>query len=609
MVSRDAIYKAFEAEAKPKRIFSITEKEEKVVLVRHPAMTQAERKLRSTRIPTILQETHLTTSRQLMKDAAVELIPNRLYEVEFPSNFGGSGEVGSVIKLSMEKLQELGLLDEFLEVRAELLHKDKLHFLQGYQMKKKAGSILFSNLQRRQDEWNGKSINDRLMKLVSKATKMVIPSISGGGREERWHAVASMTPYWEDNQEVTSIQLNYTPQASSVKESIKKFAVSHTDTGDDPTGYSGLCMMGHLDDDQFAGRFNLTPLGLTTLIGKCEMLLFPAKLWIHCSSGSGTYADPPNDPRRLSPSPLDHFTRLPKETPFMRLNAIMFPNKRCLNPTWRQIHPELFSDKGRDIFPSTRAHQECMLDRAKATRRGVDPAQKNYEDINAKMEENDDKVERAARAAGLLCEDPKVKAARGRKENTANDKLRDEHNAEERDLELPSQECARKTVEWSGKPNKKFPNLLDKDKYLDCGTRVSNVPRGSVIPKVTWTNPGFDRKFNRVTDTSPGYPTWQPVAVRHEALRKWRMERSVMLTAQKRVYGQAFLEEGYMDEANAKIDDENKDNSDPVSPSPLVLPRKKALDIGWVLWKGECGKKNVVLAKSIMFQVREREGS
>jgi len=108
------------------------------------------------------------------------------------------------------------------------------------------GSIHFSNLQRRQDEWNGKIINGRLMKLVSKATKMVISNIRGGGRDERWHAVASMTPYWEDNQEVTSIQLNYTPHDKSVDDSIRKFAASHTDSGDDPNGILWLVYDGSL---------------------------------------------------------------------------------------------------------------------------------------------------------------------------------------------------------------------------------------------------------------------------------------------------------------------------------------------------------------------------
>lgn len=128
-----------------------------------------------------------------------------------------------------------------------------------------------------------------------------------------------------------------------------------------PTGYSGLCMMGHYDDDHFAGCFNLTPLGLTTVIGNCEIALFPAKLWMHCSSGSGTHDVPSHDPRRLPPSPLDHLTALPNRTPFMRLNVVVFPNKRCLNPTWRQVHHELYSEKGRDIFSSTRAHQGWMM--------------------------------------------------------------------------------------------------------------------------------------------------------------------------------------------------------------------------------------------------------
>ncbi|KAH9213789.1 hypothetical protein DL95DRAFT_505135 [Leptodontidium sp. 2 PMI_412] len=501
--SRDSIFKAIEAEAKPKRIFVIKNGEGKFILVRDPDMTQVERKLRSTRMPMLLQENHLTTKRQLEEDDLVELVPNILYEVEFPSELGVPGEVGSVIKLTMERLQELGLLKEYLEVRAELLHKDKLPLLAKisqeedssykklvgtvYQTsltrnpKSDPGSLHLSSLQRRQDEWNGKSINERLMKLVSKATRMVIPNIRGGGREERWHAVASMTPYWDDNHETSSIQLNYTPQATSVNDALKKFAVGHTDSGDDPTGYSGLCGMSHFDESHFAGRFNLTPLGMTTTVGKCELLLFPAKLWLHCSSGSGTYDVSPNDPRRLQPSPLDHLTKLPADTPFMRLNAVVFPNRRCLNPTWRQIHGELWTEKGRSIYPSTAAHQEWMMriwianeaeithwleklaaeeecpDAGKDTvafrisffrdHEACGPAllSKATEFMtkafrsqleqwkagnNLRAKASDEQAEKDARDAGLDCEDAEVKAQRIKKEKAANSKARMAYSAQ-----------------------------------------------------------------------------------------------------------------------------------------------------------------------------------
>ncbi|KAH7312047.1 hypothetical protein BKA65DRAFT_574769 [Rhexocercosporidium sp. MPI-PUGE-AT-0058] len=282
--NRDSIFKAIEAENNPARIFDINNGEGKFVLVLDPDMSQVERKLRSIRIPTVLQESHLLTTRQLEEDNLVELVPNILYEVEFPAGLGVPGEVGSVIKLTMERLEELGLLKEYLEVRAELLHPDKLPLLARiskqedpnhkrvygsvYQTsltrnpKSDPGSLHLSSLQRRQDEWNGKSINERLMKLVSKATQMAIPNIRDGGREQRWHAVASMTPYWEDNHEASSIQLNYTPQDTSISASLKKFSVGHTDSGDDPTGYSGLCGMSHFDKNHFAGRFNLTPLSM-----------------------------------------------------------------------------------------------------------------------------------------------------------------------------------------------------------------------------------------------------------------------------------------------------------------------------------------------------------
>ncbi|KAG4443529.1 hypothetical protein IFR05_001002 [Cadophora sp. M221] len=504
MVSgRDSIFKAIEAEAKPKRIFVIKDGEGKFVLVRDPNMTQVERKLRSTRMPMVLQEKHLITTRQLEEDNLVELVPNILYKVEFPPELSVPGEVGSVIKLTMERLQELGLLEEYLEVRAELLHKDKLPLLakisqeedSGYKNlmgtvyqtsltrnpKSDPGPLHFSSLQRRQDEWNSKSLNERLMKFVSKATQMVIPDIRGGGREERWHSVASMTPYWEDNHEASSIQLNYTAQHTSVTQALKKFAVGHTDSGDDATGYSGLCGMSHFDENHFAGRFNLSPLGMTTTVGKCELLIFPAKLWLHCSSGSGTYDVPPNDPQRLQPSPLDHLADLPAGTPSMRLNAVVFPNKRCLDPTWRQIHHELWGAMGRSIYPSTAAHQEWMMRLwianeaeithwieklaaeegypdagvntvafrtslfrnheayghallTKATEFMTKSFRSQLEDWKATNKLNaqasDDQAEKDARKAGLNCENAGVKAQRIKKEKLANNKVRAVYSAQ-----------------------------------------------------------------------------------------------------------------------------------------------------------------------------------
>ncbi|KAL2062251.1 hypothetical protein VTL71DRAFT_6517 [Oculimacula yallundae] len=618
--SRDATYHDIEAEDKPKRIFSIKQgegeqEEGKCILIRDPEMPKTERKLRSTRIPSVLNITHLTTTRQNEDDGLIELIPNTLYEVEFPAEIGCPGEVGSVIKLDTEKLQELGLLEEFLEVRRELLHKDKLPILAkiaqeedpGYEKKKGTvyqtgltrnpksdpGSLHLSSLQRRQDEWNGKSINERLMKIVATAIQLCIPNVRGGGREERWYSTGSITPYADENHEVTSIQMNYTPQKTSVSSSLKKFATGHTDTGDDRTGYSGVCVMGHLDDNHFPGRFNLTPLGMTTTLGKCEMLLFPAKLWLHCSSGSGTYDVPPGDARRIPLSPLDNLTRLPEDTPLMRLNVVVYPNARCLNPAFRQIHKEFWGEKGLSIYPSIAAHQEWMMriwianeseimqwlgdigigetvgkDRdgkksntSKSFRfrdhQGEGPSlltkateimTKAFRDqINSWKASNrlqatvsSMKAEQAARASGSEHEDPKAKAQRFKNEKKTNQKARKEYIAKSKvfapvekvsvedycrlfawtdedtgELLYPSEECAKKTLEWSGKTNVEFEKLWKKAAYLDCGTRVSNSKNAGEegaslkIPKVTWFNPDFHDGFDPETDTIPGNPRWK----------------------------------------------------------------------------------------------------
>ncbi|KAH7312046.1 hypothetical protein BKA65DRAFT_600916 [Rhexocercosporidium sp. MPI-PUGE-AT-0058] len=220
---------------------------------------------------------------------------------------------------------------------------------------------------------------------------------------------------------------------------------------------------------------------MTTTIGKCEILLFPAKLWLHCSSGSGTYDVPPHDPRRLQPSPLDRLTELPSGTPYMRLNAVVFPNKRCHNPSWRQIHQELWGEKGRSIYSSTAAHQEWMMRlwisnepeimywiQKLAAEEGYPNAGEDTtafrvslfrdheacgpalltkateimtkafrsqlkewkEENQRKAKVNDDKAEKDAQDAGLECEDAELKARRLKKERTANKKARAAYSAQ-----------------------------------------------------------------------------------------------------------------------------------------------------------------------------------
>jgi len=119
----------------------------------------------------------------------------------------------------------------------------------------------------------------------------------------------------------------------------------------------------------------------------------------------------------------------------------------------------------------------------------------------------------------------------------------------------------------SGKPNEEFKKLIAN----------SNAKRGSVIAKVTWTNPDYYRKFNPVKDTIPANPTWRPLASRPEALEKWRVARSGKPTTQKRVHGQAFSEEEDADKDIASQEGEDKENSDPLSCVTNFVPAKKRL--------------------------------
>jgi len=266
------------------RIFEPVWKDGECTLVLNESISKKDRRALECNLPECLNEKRLLTKEEIEASGYIENVADTMYWLKVPS-----GRVPGVIRLSTTWLKEHGFLDRLIALRELSLKpsyvknlyegelnresKNQTRFPLGSTMLIHNGynSIRLSAISARNHNGESNKVTVELTDIVSKVTKLVVPTEFSRRQEERALQNASLLIGARDNHAYTSIQLNYTKQGTKLTDGLGVRGSIHRDIKNDPTCLTAIIALSNLTEDYFGGRFNITSLNVSCKfhVGNC----------------------------------------------------------------------------------------------------------------------------------------------------------------------------------------------------------------------------------------------------------------------------------------------------------------------------------------------------
>jgi hypothetical protein len=524
----------------PPTIFTRTYEDDFHFLVPNEDMSTNERKDRSRYMSEEVQLKQMLTSAQLEAIQLHEPKPGSIVWHKTPS--GGNP---AWLEVTAEQLQSINCLQPLLRCREKMLQKDFQLTLatickevrRNYanekgttyewgltiQPNKKPSSIQLSSITRESAKPDSatevKEIYRALLDICSKAAGAFIPELDGKGRDKRRLANASLLPGSESNKYFTSMQINF----SSVYEglsSLKKFGLLHPDMHDDPTMLTALIVLSHSPPNYTNGRFTVTSLGISAPLRVCSIYFVSARFF-HCGTGHGESSVPEGSPLELpelTPGMIPDL--LPAEDyPFRRLNIPVYADYRLLEPQFKWLNKELYTEKGAVIFADIHEHYKWMvahyivhepeiLGRIQYTATHSTLTYQAANNVTAEGSGPEQMCQAAITCKKLDNEDPFTRQLRN---GDVNHYLRlfAYKDPETGATRCPSRQHVIETLEAVDTPNSEFDNLKKEFEASYCGTKGGGEVQWTLLGErgTTWnaeidmipSNPGWDAGSSAVS--------------------------------------------------------------------------------------------------------------
>ncbi|KAF7874204.1 hypothetical protein EAF04_002876 [Stromatinia cepivora] len=338
-------------------------------------------------VPAILSESRYHTKEELDKAGYHFMEGGEKHQFEAHHPDSPPSRFTTHLRLSERELEQCGLLEELGELRQMALNP-KFQTGLAATMKRRyrdypamkgmqyeigvtrrpghgAKRLQMAEILRRDEDSSKKEFFHRARSLGQKLLDIWIPEYKDthSFQDVEWHRNAAMSFSEETSTTLNSMQLNYTKQGTAVADVLKGKDHLHCDKNDQPTSYSIVFFMSNFDDWYCPGHFINTTWRTIFPASPFQVYIFSGRTW-HYGAGAGAYPEwvGPGHPLRL-PAPS---VQVPTLDPLaasnkMGCNMVVYPNRRLLNPMFKEANIEIWQPQGRHVFTNIQTQQEWKL--------------------------------------------------------------------------------------------------------------------------------------------------------------------------------------------------------------------------------------------------------